>query len=80
MEIVRQGFRHLTKIHHPDHRGTNEAQRRLNEARDCLTRLRENLTEDPPENAVWIQAPLERQVKVSRAAFAEKVSDDDVPF
>ncbi len=80
VKIVTQGFWQLSKVHHPDQHGDNEAQRRLAEARDCLKRLCDNLTEDPVENAVWIPEPLGRQTRTPHAVFADGPLEDDVPF
>lgn len=79
-DIVKQGFWQLSKIHHPDQRGHNDAQRRLTEARDCLNRLCDNIDDDPLENAVWIPEPPESRERMARPVPAQGVSDDDIPF
>jgi hypothetical protein len=78
--VVKKGFWELSKIHHPDQRGENEAQRRLIEARDCLNRLCENITGDPPTDVVWIPEPSQQPKRTPRPAFVGGITDDDVPF
>lgn len=66
VEAVKKGFWQLSKIHHPDQRGENEAQRRLIEARDCLNRLCENITGDRPTDVVWIPEPPQQPKRTPR--------------
>jgi hypothetical protein len=79
-EVIMRGFRQLSKIHHPDQGGENEAQRRLIEARDCLNRVCENISGDPPTDVVWIPEPPQQAKRTPRPAFVGGITDDDVPF
>jgi hypothetical protein len=69
-EIVKNGFRHLSKTHHPDKSGSAEAQRRLTEARDHLLNSCVNFQEDDDEDAIVIPFP----------DSGPEISDEDIPF
>ncbi len=43
LEIVKKGYHQVSKIHHPDRDGAQEAQQRLNFVRDALVVLPANL-------------------------------------
>jgi hypothetical protein len=69
-DLVTKGFHHLSKTHHPDRKGDPEAQRRLNQARDRLLEVCQDMV-DENQDAIIIQA--------SDGASRE-VSDEDIPF
>jgi hypothetical protein len=79
-EIVTRGYQQASKLHHPDGKGHHDAQIRLTQARDELRNAWNNLSDnDDNEGTTIIPAPATPRPR-DRAAPAEGISDDDVPF
>ena len=76
-EIIKNGFRQLSLTHHPDHRGDNESQRNLIEARDMLERLCGSVEDEFSPHCTIISAPRSR---AATSGLNEGIGDDDVPF
>jgi hypothetical protein len=66
-QMVAKGFQQLSKTHHPDQKGSQEAQVRLSEVRTFLLRACNEIPDDD-EDALSI--PSEQP----------EISDDDIPF
>jgi hypothetical protein len=84
-EIVTKGFRMVSKIHHPDLSGDNEAQLRLSDARDQLLKMAGNIdSHDEEQDAIFVPAPpaikSERTPRPQADPFGSGITDDDVPF
>ena len=84
-EIIAKGFRVVSKIHHPDFSGDNNAQLRLNDARDQLLKLAEGIeSRDDDQDTIFVAAPpVIRSVRTPEPApdfFGSGITDDDVPF
>jgi hypothetical protein len=67
-DIVRSGFRHLSKTYHPDRSGTIEAQRMLTEARDRLLNICGEIQEEHSGDDIVIEG------------LGPEISDEDIPF
>jgi hypothetical protein len=66
-QLVNQGFRQLSKVHHPDRNGASDAQRRLTEVRDRLIIACQDV---PDEDCDALRIPPP----------AVEISDEDIPF
>ncbi len=80
VQIVAQGFRALSKVHHPDVNGDTEAQRRLIEVRDLLTPLVENIDAERTDEGIRIPSPRPQRTRRAPPTFSENITDNDVPF
>ncbi|MGB7598870.1 MAG: hypothetical protein WBM24_01080 [Candidatus Sulfotelmatobacter sp.] len=71
VKLVSKGFQMLSKDHHPDRGGSNEAQRALNAVRDTLLEACDHIQETEVDGALEIPEP-----------FAESgpITDEDIPF
>jgi hypothetical protein len=67
-DIVRSGFRHLSKTYHPDRSGASEAQRLLTEARDRLLNICGEMQEEYSDGEIVIEG------------LGPEISDEDIPF
>jgi hypothetical protein len=69
-DLVTKGFHQLSKTYHPDRKGDPEAQRRLNQVRDRLQNVCEDIV-DENHDAIIIHGPEEN---------GPEVTDEDIPF
>jgi len=76
--IVNHGFRALSKIHHPDLKGDTDTQRRLNEARDLLLPMAENI--DGDQHSEDIKIPSGGPEAHSPPTSRWPPPDGDLPF
>lgn len=67
LELVRTGFRQLSKTHHPDRDGSADTQRRLNEMRDWLLNACSQIKEES-EHLLVIES------------VEQEIADEDIPF
>ncbi len=78
--VIATGFRHLSKIHHPDRNGEEEAQRRLTVARQRLVKLCCEIDEESEHDGIVISPPYTAPARRVVPSFEEGITDDDVPF
>lgn len=72
-QLVARGYRSLSRDHHPDVKGgSGTAQKRLNDVREALLKVCDQLDDEYPEGALVIHA-LE-------VLDGPEISDEDIPF
>jgi len=77
LDIVNQGFRHVSKVHHPDRNGEVEAQKRASDAKRQLLDACNKLKVDYEPGAILIDSTT---IRPPGRQFSEGITDDDVPF
>jgi hypothetical protein len=71
--LVAKGYQSLSKDHHPDRGGSENAQKMLNGVRDQLLAACGEIDDDCPEGALIVPQPAVRRASTP-------ISDEDIPF